>query len=200
MSSHLRRVILSPELALVLEWSAVALNIGFTILIALERRIGWLLGFVAAVFGVLLYVAQDAWLMAALNGFYAIMGAYGWWSWGRSSIDQRIVRYGWRTHVLLLSIGIASTLVLAYLMHALEVPGKYHGLEAFIAAFAMVATWMMSKRALENWIYWSIGDFVAVAYNHWIGYDGYAFLNIVYIMLAVAGLLRWRKQMELQAT
>lgn len=190
---------LSPELAIVLEWSAVVLNIGFTILIALERRVGWLLGFVAAVFGVLLYVAQDAWLMASLNAFYAFMGAYGWWSWGRSSVDQRIVRYGWRTHLLLLAIGVASALLLAYLMQVFEVPGKYHGMEAFIAAFAMVATWMMSKKALENWIYWTIGDLVAVAYNHWIGYDGYALLNIVYIVLAVAGLVRWIRQMELQA-
>ena len=34
---------LSPELAMGMEWSAVALNIAFTILIGLEKRIGWLL-------------------------------------------------------------------------------------------------------------------------------------------------------------
>ncbi|MBK8499713.1 MAG: nicotinamide mononucleotide transporter [Flavobacteriales bacterium] len=189
---------LTEEAARVLEWSAVVLNIGFTILIAVERRAGWLLGFVAAIFGVLLYLAQDAWLMAALNAFYAAMGAYGWWSWGSDSAERPIVRYSWRKHVVMLSIGALGTLLLAYLMHLFQVPGKFHGMEAFITAFAMVATWMMSEKALENWLYWTIGDVVAVWYNHLIGYDGYALLNMVYVGLAVVGLVRWRKKMRQQ--
>ena len=92
-------------------------------------------------------------------------------------------------------MGLAGTLLLVALMHQLGQPGRYLGMEAFIASFAMVATWLMSRKALENWIYWSIGDLVAVVYNHWIGYDGYALLNCVYIVLAVAGFLRWRKQL-----
>ncbi|MBL0128393.1 MAG: nicotinamide mononucleotide transporter [Flavobacteriales bacterium] len=187
---------LSPDLAFLLEWSAVALNIGFTILIAIERRVGWLLGFVAAVFGVLLYVAQDAWLMAALNAFYAGMGAYGWWSWGRASEDQRIITFGFRMHVLLVSIALVSTVVLFFLMQHFEVPGKYHGMESFITASAMVATWMMSRKALENWFYWTLGDLVAVLYNYWLGYEGYALLNGIYIALAVAGFIRWRAKLK----
>ncbi|MCC6938292.1 MAG: nicotinamide mononucleotide transporter [Flavobacteriales bacterium] len=187
---------LSPDLAFLLEWSAVALNIGFTILIAIERRIGWLLGFVASVFGVLLYIAQDAWLMAALNAFYAGMGAYGWWSWGRASEDQRIITFGFRMHVLLVSIALVSTVVLFFLMEHFEVPGKYHGMESFITASAMVATWMMSKKALENWFYWTLGDLVAVLYNHWLGYEGYALLNGIYIALAVAGFISWSRKLK----
>ena len=187
---------LTEEAACVLEWSAVVLNIGFTILIAIERRTGWVLGLVAAIFGVLLYLAQDAWLMAALNAFYAAMGAYGWWSWGYDAGEKPIIRYGWRKHVVMLSIGAGSTLLLAWLMEVMDVPGEYHGMEAFITAFAMVATWMMSEKALENWIYWTIGDVVAVWYNHLIGYDGYALLNMVYVVLAVVGLVRWSMKLR----
>ncbi|HRH37845.1 MAG TPA: nicotinamide riboside transporter PnuC [Flavobacteriales bacterium] len=189
---------LAPSTSSVLEWSAVVLNIGFTILIGWEKKAGWLLGFVAALIGVLLYLVQDAWLMSALNAFYAAMGIYGWWSWGRASKDQRIIRFGLKAHGTLLLIGTASTLVLAFLMKWIEVPGTLHGMEAFISAFAMVATWMMSKKALENWLYWTIGDVVAVVYNHLIGYEGYALLNVVYITLAVVGFIRWSKQVKLQ--
>jgi nicotinamide mononucleotide transporter len=51
---------------------------------------------------------------------------------------------------------------------------------------------------LENWLYWTIGDLVAVVYNHLIGYDGYALLNAVYIALAVVGFVRWRQQWRRQ--
>jgi nicotinamide mononucleotide transporter len=71
-------------------------------------------------------------------------------------------------------------------------------MEAFITSFAMVATWMMGRKALENWLYWTIGDLVAVVYNHLIGYDGYAMLNAVYIALAVVGFVRWRQQWRRQ--
>lgn len=191
-------VTLSSEVAGALEWSAVALNVAFTILIGLEKRVGWLFGFVAAVIGVLLYVVQDAWLMASLNAFYAAMGIYGWWSWGRDTHEQRIVRFGWRKHVVLIAIGLATTALLALAMRYLDVPGKYHSMEAFISAFAIIATWMMSAKALENWFYWSVGDLLAVAYNHLLGYDGYALLNMIYIILAVAGLVRWHKQWRAQ--
>lgn len=189
---------LSPEVATALEWSAVALNIAFTILIGLEKRVGWLFGLVAAVIGVLLYIVQDAWLMASLNAFYAAMGAYGWWSWGRSAVERRIVRFGWRTHTVMVLIGVAAIGLLVWAMDHWQVPGKYHGMEAFIAAFAIIATWLMSVKALENWVYWTVGDLVAVIYNHWLGYDGYALLNVVYIILAVAGLIRWNRQWRAQ--
>ena len=188
---------MSPALTISLEYSAVVLNIVFTILIGLERRAGWLLGFVAALIGVVLYGVQDAWLMSALNGFYAAMGLYGWWSWGNDKDTTRITRLKWERHVVLLLIGLAGTGLLMALMHQLGQPGRYLGMEAFIASFAMVATWLMSRKVLENWLYWCIGDVVAVAYNHVIGYDGYALLNVVYIVLAVAGFLRWRKLLAL---
>ncbi|MGV3637791.1 MAG: nicotinamide riboside transporter PnuC [Flavobacteriales bacterium] len=186
---------MSPTLAIALEYSAVALNIAFTILIGREIRSGWLFGFIAALIGVLLYAVQDAWLMAALNLFYAVMGLYGWWNWGRSGGSEKVVRYGWPQHAVLLALGIAGTVALVQLMKWIDQPGTLLGMEAFITSFAMVATWMMSRKVLENWFYWIVGDVVAVVYNHLIGYQGYALLNVIYIVLAVVGFLRWRKQM-----
>ena len=181
-----------------MEWTAVVLNILFTILIGLEKRSGWLFGFVAAVIGVVLYQAQHAWLMAVLNVFYGIMGIYGWWAWGNATEEKRIIRFRLSRHLMLVAIGAATTCVLVWAMKHWQVPGRYQGMEAFIASFAIIATWLMSARALENWIYWTIGDVVAVAFNFLIGFNGYALLNVVYIGLAVAGYIRWRRAYKAQ--
>ncbi len=186
---------MSPVLTTSLEYAAVVLNIVFTILIGRQVRAGWLFGFVAALIGVLLYALQEAWLMSALNGFYAVMGLYGWWNWGGGDASGSIIRFGVQQHAVLIGIGILGTWSLMLLMKWLDQPGIHLGMEAFIASFAIVATWMMSKKVLENWFYWTVGDLVAVVYNHWIGYDGYALLNAIYIVLAVVGFVRWRKQM-----
>lgn len=186
-----------PEAWLIgLEWTSVLLNIGYAYLLGRQLRVGWLLGFVASSIGVWLYVDQAAWLMAALNVFYAAMGLYGWWSWGRAEVMKQVVCYSLQRHALLVIITGLGTLVLVGLMHGIDQPGKFLGMEAFIASSAMVATWMMSRKVLENWLYWIAGDLVAVVYNHLIGYDGYALLNVVYIVLAVVGFVRWQREMR----
>lgn len=184
----------SAELLLAFEWSAVALNIGFTILIALDKRVGWLLGFVASVLSTVVYAEQDSWLMAGLNAFYyAGMGLYGWWTWGRAEVTKTIIEFRARRHAWLLVIGLGITVALWSTMRWLRIPGDYQFMEAFIAAFAIIATWMMSAKVLSNWIYWTIGDLVSVVYNELLDLHGYALLNAVYIGLAVAGYVRWRR-------
>lgn len=183
-----------PELLLAFEWSAVALNIGFTILIALDKRMGWLLGFVASVLSTVVYAEQDSWLMAALNAlYYAGMGLYGWWNWGKADGAKNIIEFRPRRHALLLLIGLGIAVALWTMMRGLRIPGTYQFMEAFIAAFAIIATWMMSAKVLSNWIYWTIGDLVSVVYNELLDLHGYALLNAVYIGLAVAGYVRWRR-------
>lgn len=186
---------MTSSIARFLEWTSVLLNIGYAYLLGRQVRVGWLLGFVASALGVLLYAAQEAWLIAALNVFYAIMGLYGWWSWGRPEVARSVVRYTVQRHAVMLLLTAAGMALLVGIMHAIDQPGKYLGMEAFIASSAMVATWMMSRKVLENWIYWMVGDAVGVLYNHLIGYQGYALLNAVYIVLAVVGFIRWRREM-----
>jgi len=187
---------MTPSLSHVLEWTSVLLNIGYAYLLGRQVRVGWLLGFVASAIGVVLYAVQDAWIMAGLNVFYAVMGLYGWWNWGRAEVVKGVVCYSRQRHLMLLGLTLAGTALLVMGMHAIDQPGKLLGMEAFIASSAMVATWLMSRKVLENWLYWIVGDLVAVVYNHLIGYDGYALLNGVYIVLAVIGFVRWRREMR----
>lgn len=188
---------MDPVIAQVAEWTAVGLNIAFAYLIGRSLRSGWLCGFVAAVITVWLYAAQDAWLMAALNVFYAVMGVYGWWNWGRPTEEEVIRTLRWPTHLVFTTLILAGTWSLLRTMQHLDVPGEHQWMEAFIASGAMVATWMMGRKVLENWAYWIVGDAVGVVYNHLIGYDGYAFLNVVYIVLGVIGFIRWRRKLLL---
>lgn len=179
------------------ELSAVALNLGFTICIAWERRIGWLMGFVASTISVALYMHKAAWAMTALNIFYAGMGLYGWWSWGRKHDEQKITRRPLTFHIALI---VACLVVAAGLSWAMDrwVHGTYPQMDAFITVFSFAATWMMAHRLIENWFYWTIGDVVAVYFNHLIGYDAYALLNIGYIILAIVGLFKWSRAMRMQ--
>lgn len=177
---------------LAVELTAVVFNLGFTICILWERRIGWLMGFVASCFSIALYLHNHALAMTGLNLFYAGMGLYGWWSWGRAEHDDRIVTRRMSFHVLMFIACAASTAALGWSLDRWA--AAVHGYqEAFIFIFALAATWMMAIRLLENWIWWVIGDVVAVWFNHTIHLEWYALLNIAYIILSMAGLWRWSR-------
>lgn len=47
-------------------------------------------------------------------------------------------------------------------------------------------------------MYWFAGDVVAVWFNHLIGLEWYALLNIAYIILSMAGLWRWSRAYRAQ--
>lgn len=179
----------------VLEWTSVILNIAFAYLLGREKRIGWLAGFVASAIGVYLYARQLAWLMAALNFFYAAMGVYGWFNWGRDEAALPVVRMSWMRHAVWIAVTLAGSAVLVALLRRFAADNDHLLMEAFITASALVATWLMSRKILESWLYYLVGDAVGVVYNRLVGFNGYAVLMVVYIGLAVVGFVRWRREM-----
>lgn len=177
---------------LFLEASAVVLNVGFTLCIAYGKRIGWLLGFVASLIGVGLYALANTWAMSTLNGYYVLMAVYGWWSWGRSGEEGMIRTQRWLFHVLLVPIGLALSYgVSVFLVKYLD--GSFPLLDAFVTVFSFVATWMMARKLITNWLYFIVADSVAIYLNWRIGYQGYALLNAMYLVLSVIGFVKWSK-------
>ncbi len=174
-----------------LEWAAVVLNVGFTLCIAWEKRIGWLLGFVAGCIGVGLYALAHTWAMSVLNGYYIVMAVYGWWSWGRSE-DSHIRTQSWTFHAIVISSGLVMAFATAVLL-AQFLNGNYPHLDAFVTVFSFIATWLMARKYISNWAYFIVADSVSVYLNWRIGYMGYAALNVMYLVLSVFGLVKWGK-------
>ncbi len=179
-----------------LEWTAVVLNVAFTLCIAYSKRIGWVFGFVAGCIGVGLYAMAHTWAMSVLNGYYVVMAVYGWWSWGRST-DTPIRTQPWCFHAAALPAGLAVTYGVALLLGRF-LNGSFPHLDAFVTVFSLLATWMMARKNITNWYYFILADTVAIYLNWRIGYQGYAALNALYLALSVIGLVRWGKQLAQQ--
>lgn len=181
----------------VLEWTAVVLNIGFTLCIAWEKRIGWALGFVAGMIGVGLYALAHTWAMGVLNVYYVVMAVYGWWSWGRGGREQGIRTQPLWFHVALIAAGLLLGYVVYFLL-AQYLDGHFPQLDAFVTVFSFIATWMMARKWIANWAYFILADSVAVYLNWRIGYLGYTLLNGIYLVLSVIGLIKWGRLLAKQ--
>lgn len=185
------------EVLITLEAVSVVLNLGFTLAIAYGKRIGWVLGFVAAIIGVGLYALSRTWALSALNAYYIGMAVYGWWAWGRTDQEQPVQRAPLRLLAWLFPACLAGTVLLTWTL-ASVLNGTWPQVDAFITVFSFAATWMMARKYIDTWVWFFVADVVAVWLNWRIGYQLYAAQYLIYLVLSVLGLMRWYRTMRPQ--
>ena len=135
---------------------------------------------------------------AYLQIFYVFMGFYGWSQWKtKTSNVSNFVVNTWNksqhlfatSMVLILSI-ISATLLRFFTDAALPF------LDALVTWGAVVATYMVAKKLLENWIYWLVIDSISIFL--FISRDllPTAFLFGMYIIIIVYGYHSWSKKFQ----
>ncbi|MEO7386612.1 MAG: nicotinamide riboside transporter PnuC [Gammaproteobacteria bacterium] len=178
-----------------LELLAVALAIVYLLLAIRENRWCWPAAALSSLAYLQVFYGAGLYMQAALQLFYAAMGIYGWWAWrpaagGRDVL--RIHRWPFRWHVVALTLIGALGLVTGTLLTrytAAEVPY----VDSLVSLYAVLATWMVTRKLLENWLYWIVIDSVTLGLALNQGLRLTAGLFALYVILAVVGGYRWLK-------
>ena len=66
-------------------------------------------------------------------------------------------------------------------------------MDAFTTCFAVVATYMVTRKILENWLYWFVIDSVSIWLYVQRGFNLTAALFVLYLVLIVFGWRRWNR-------
>ena len=178
-----------------LEILAVLLGIA-NILLIIKRSV-W--NFPVAIVMVLLYfvIFRDAKLYsgAGLQIFFAAVNLYGWWSWARNKagggdiIVRRISAMGYGLWIL---GAIAAIWAWGAVMHA-ETDAAYPYWDVSVAMLSIAGQILMARRFVENWHFWIIVNLISIPLYAMKELYLTAGLYGVFLVLAVAGLIAWRK-------
>ena len=178
-----------------MEMSAVLFAIIYLLLAVKQDVKCWF----AAIISSLLYffIMYDAglYMEAYLQIFYIIMAFYGLQQWrsGDANAPQFIVRtWDKRLHIKVIILIIFMSLISGFLLE------KYtNAILPFIDGLttwgAIVATYMVAKRLLENWIYWFVIDSISVILFATRGLYLTSLLFFVYLIIIYFGYKRWTK-------
>ena len=177
-----------------LEWTSVVLNIGFTILIAYQRRWGWLCGFLGSALAVWLYAVKGIIGLTALQVFFALAGLYGYWNWGKET-ERPVMLKSIGTHSGVVIVGLGMVYLTATLLQD-HLDGQFPYMDAFVTVFSIVGTVLMAWRWLNHWIYWVVVDLVWLVLNLKLEYYSFATLSVVYLVLSVFGWVKWKKELR----
>jgi len=86
---------------------------------------------------------------------------------------------------------LAATLVNGWLLGP-AAGGWVPYVDAFVAWASVLATWLVARKVLENWLYWIVVDTVAAALYWSQGFHATAALFALYVVIAVRGFYAWR--------
>ena len=129
-----------------------------------------------------------------LQIFYFGMAIYGWFMW--TSDDQTkdvvVIRWPIRYHFYNILISGALMVFIGYIFDTYSNQANPY-LDAFTTIFSLMATFMVAKKVLENWIYWIIIDAFSVYLFFSRGLYMIAALFVVYTVIALIGYFHWRK-------
>jgi nicotinamide mononucleotide transporter len=180
------------------EWVAVAAGLVYVVLIMQQRRLGWVFGGVSSI--ILMVLAGRARLpMAAVLQFsYVVAAVYGWWSWSRAKQAKLITRWHLRGHLLAMVGCLVVSLGLSRLL-AVEGSSAYPFTDSLVACVGLVATWMVARVYLENWLYWIVVDAVSVFLFFTQGLVLSSLLFLMYLVVATIGYFNWLAKSRRQA-
>ena len=65
--------------------------------------------------------------------------------------------------------------------------------DSFTTIFSFIATYLTTKKWIENWIYWIVIDAVTTYLYFSRGLEVYSLLMLAYSIIAIYGYLEWKK-------
>lgn len=183
------------------EVAAVILAIVYLLLAIREHPGCWPAAILSSLIYLVLLGKQQLYMESALQLFYVAMAGYGWWAWRPVAEGGTLVvhTWPWRWHaVALLLIGLLS-LVSGWLLE-MNTAAALPYIDSTITWGALLATWMVARKVLENWLYWFVIDSLSLAVFLNRGLYLTAALFGLYLVLIVIGYRAWRRSMHKTAT
>ena len=177
------------------EMLAVALAVAYLLLAVRQNRLCWVAALLSTAIYTLLFWQVQLMMQSALNVYYMAMAVYGWWHWRHGSATHSqlpVTRWPWQSHLLALSVIVACTLVSGILLDR-HTDAAWPFLDSLITWGAVITTWMVARKVLENWAYWMVINALAV----WLFIDRGMFLTAAlhtfYLIVSVFGWISWQR-------
>lgn len=129
--------------------------------------------------------------------YYLPMQVIGWWVWLRTGPkkddDLPIKTLTLSQNGLWIIVTAIGTGIAGYLL-SFTTDGHIPYVDAFTTALSVIGQYMLTRKWMENWFYWIVADII---YVFWLFPSQKLFVSTglytVLLIMAVNGLLKWRK-------
>lgn len=183
-----------------IEITGVVFSLIYLFLSIREKSALWIFGFLSSLLYIWVFFHSKLYAEISLQLYYLIISVYGWITWQRKSevthnkslVITRITSQKQFVHYSLSAVGVFFVyyFVLKYLTDS-PVPVA----DSLVGSLSIIATYMLAKKKIENWLVWIIVDAFAAGLYFYKGLYPTTILFVIYTVMAVAGYFQWKKSM-----
>ncbi len=172
-----------------------------------EKASLWIVGFLTSAAYVYVFYRSKFYADMGLQVYYLVISVYGLYYWlkgGKKDVSQGpadskvpIKTAGFQLWMILLAVFSVLFVVMGYVLdNYTDSPVPWW--DAFTTAASIIATWMLARKLIEQWLIWIVVDIVSMGLYIVKGLYPTAFLFFVYTVLAIVGYFQWLKSLKLQ--
>ncbi len=182
----------------ILEFIAVATAIIYVVMATKIKKSCFVFGLISSAIYSYLCFQLKFYFDFGINLFYVALSIYGWITWTSANNVELEAK---KIPKKLLLLGIVFSGIICFLLaHFADrfSDASWPYLDSFTSLFAILASWMLVKKYIENWLIWIVVDLVASAMYLMKGLHLTSLLFIIYTIIAIFGYLEWKKKLNVQ--
>ena len=162
----------------------------------------WPTGLVTSALYIFVFFQSKLYADMGLQVYYVGISIYGWYYWlkgGKAENRKTVPVRSANKKLWLKLIGIAIVFYFAILIILLNfTDSDVPYMDSFTTALSIIATWMLAKKYIEQWLIWIFVDFISVGLYIYKGLWPTVILFIVYTAMAFVGYIEWKKDLKSQ--
>ena len=177
----------------IIETIAVVLSVLYVILATKQNIWCWAAAGISVVLYIYICFSAQLYPETGLQIFYLLMTFYGYFQWNKNNRELEIAQWTIGKHLLLILIGAIITFLMGFYF-ATFTSSKMPIVDSFTTVFSIIATYMVTKKVLSNWLYWIVIDAVSIYLYFSRDLHLTSLLFIAYTIIAILGYFAWLKQ------
>ena len=165
-----------------------------------QNILTWPTGIATSAFYIIVFYESKFYADMGLQVYYLGISIYGWYYWLKGSKPDNSTSIPVRqtNKKLWLKIGAVTTLLYFSILFILlkitdsDVPF----MDSLTTALSISATWMLTKKYIEQWLIWIFVDLISVGLYIYKDLWATVVLFAVYTVLAFLGYIEWKKDLK----
>jgi len=154
-------------------------------------------GLINVTVSLFLFIDEKLYSDALQQVFYMVLLSYGWYKWTTSKNENPLKVTELTAQTLFLYL-VFATLIAGAMGYFFDQFTDAHVpyMDASATALSFLAQFLIAKKKIENWSIWIVVNVMYIGIYLYKDLYLYAGLFAIYLLLAVNGLMTWRKAMN----
>ncbi|MGI9191491.1 MAG: nicotinamide riboside transporter PnuC [Chitinophagaceae bacterium] len=183
----------------IIEWLAFGLGIAQVVLAWQNQRANFYVGLLSVSLYTYVFAYSGLYAESALNAYYAIISVWGILQWQQKKNESpKPITYCSKIEIRQSLLGGTLAIIILYgILHQFT-NSNVPFLDALVSGLAWVGAYLLVQRKIENWLWLTASNLLAIPLQLYKGMPLTATLTIIYLVLGLLGYHRWKHESQRQ--